>query len=100
MAKKQNFDDVDDLQADEWELGDNRERPNVPEAWDESKGAHVRILGRVGPLVYAATRSHLDKSTLQSAGGSSAYCLVQHSRDGSGQSRCFSERWSAENRTM
>ena len=99
-GEEANFDDVDDLQADEWELGDNRERPNVPEAWDESKGAHVRILGRVGPLVYAATRSHLDKSTLQSAGGSSAYCLVQHSRDGSGQSRCFSERWSAENRTM
>lgn len=53
---------------------------------------HVAILGKQGSLVYAATRSYLNKETLDSAGASSAYCVVHYCMDNPGYSRCFSER--------
>ena len=53
---------------------------------------HVAILGKQGSMVYAATRSHLNVSTLDSAGGSSAYCAVQYCLDNPQNTICFSER--------
>ena len=40
---------------------------------------HAKVLGVQETTVYAAVRSYLNKSTLESAGGSSAYCIVLHS---------------------
>ena len=54
--------------------------------------AHVKILGYDGTFVWAATRSHLNKTTLLSAGGSAAYCVVHFSCRDPSKSRCFSAR--------
>ena len=53
---------------------------------------HVMILGKQGSMVYAATRSYLNLSTLTSAGASSAYCIVQYCPEHPHRSCCFSDR--------
>ena len=72
--------DDDDLILEDDDRGNRRETANV------------KILGYDGAFVWAATRSHLNKTTLHSAGGSAAYCVVHFSCCDPSKSRCFSSR--------
>ena len=84
-----------DLMDVDWEIDSFLEQvgQEVGGATDvPSQVKHAVILGREGSTVYGATRSNLNVSTLDSAGASSAYCMVQCCLDPPHYLRCFSER--------
>ena len=97
-SQKRQRKDKDDSNGDmdvDMEFGEDFDE-FVQQAHEEAGVAaevmHVAILGRQGSMVIAATRSNLNISTLDSAGASSAYCMVHYCQDFPLKSRCFSER--------